>query len=194
MGEAARNYHYSIAEYLEIEKNSLEKYEYHVGEVFAMAGGTLNHGLLSNNAGGSLRDAIKKKGKSCRTYSSDAKIAISDERYVYADTFVVCGKTETYEEMPQAAKNPILIVEVLSDSTALYDREGKFQLYQQIASLQEYVLVSQDKVLVEVFYKSADVDFWQYKSYRNISDCINLKSLDVEITLADIYLDSGVEK
>jgi Uma2 family endonuclease len=194
MGEAVRNYHYSIAEYIEMERNSLEKYEYHVGEVFAMAGGTLNHGLLSANVCGSLRDAIKKKGKSCRTYSSDAKIAISDERYVYADTFVVCGKTETYEEMSQAAKNPILIVEVLSDSTALYDREGKFQLYQQIASLQEYVLVSQDKVLVEVFYKSADVDFWQYKSYRNQTDSINLKSLDVEITLADIYLDWGIEK
>jgi Uma2 family endonuclease len=186
MTAPAKKY-YSAQEYLEIEKNSLEKCEYHVGEVFAVAGGTLTHGLLSNNAGGSLRDAIKKKGKSCRTYSSDAKIAISDERYVYADTFVVCGKTETYEEMPQAAKNPILIVEVLSDSTALYDRESKFQLYQQIASLQEYVLVSQDKVLVEVFYKSVDVDFWQYKSYRNLTDCINLKSLDVEITLTEIY-------
>jgi Uma2 family endonuclease len=194
MGEVAHNPYYSIAEYLEIEKNSLEKYEYHVGEVFAMVGGTLNHGLLSANVCGSLRDAIKKKGKSCRTYSSDARIAISDERYVYADAFVVCGPTETYEEMPQAAKNPILIVEVLSDSTALYDREGKFQLYQQIVSLQEYVLISQDKVLVEVFYKSADVDFWQYRAYRNLTDSINLKSLDVEITLADVYLDSGVEK
>jgi Uma2 family endonuclease len=194
MGEVAHNSYYSIAEYLEIEKNSLEKYEYHIGEVFAMAGGTLNHGLLSNNVGRSVSNAIIKKGKSCRTYSSDARIAITDERYVYADTFVVCGPTETYDEMPQAAKNPILIVEVLSDSTALYDREGKFQLYQQIVSLQEYILVSQDKVLVEVFYKSADVDFWQYRAYRNLTDGINLKSLDVEITLADVYLDSGVEK
>lgn len=192
MGEAARNYPYTIAEYLEIEKNSLEKYEYHVGEVFAMAGGTLNHGLLSNNAGRSVSNAIIKKGKSCRTYSSDAKIAISDKRYVYADTFVICGKTETYEEMPQAAKNPILIVEVLSGSTALYDREDKFQLYQQIVSLQEYILVSQDKVLVEVFYKSIEVDFWQYRSYRNLTDSISLKSLDVEITLNEIYLGSEI--
>lgn len=188
MGEAALKYKYSIEDYLEMEENSLEKLEYHEGEIFAMAGGTLNHGLLSNNIGGSLRESIKKKGKPCRTYSSDAKIAISDEKYVYADTFVVCGKTETYEEMPQAAKNPILIVEVLSESTALYDRQGKFQAYQTIGSFQEYILISQDKVLVEVFYKAQEAVFWQYRSYLNLSDTIELKSIDVEITLNDIYL------
>lgn len=189
MGEAVLKYHYSIEEYLEIEKNSVEKYEYHEGEIFAMAGGTITHGLLSNNLGGSLRESIKNKGKSCRTYNSDVKIAVSDEKYVYSDTFVVCGKTETFQEMPQAAKNPILIVEVLSDSTARYDREDKFQAYQNIASFQEYMLVSQDKVLVEVFYKAVDAVFWQYRSYRNLSDSIELKSIDVEITLKDIYLD-----
>lgn len=189
MGEAALKYRYSIEEYLEIEKNSLERYEYHEGEIFAMAGGTLNHALLSNNVSTSLVNALRKKSKSCRTYNSDAKIAVSEEKYVYSDTFIVCGKTETFTEMPQAAKNPILIVEVLSDSTARYDREDKFQAYQIINSFQEYILVSQDKVLVEVFYKATDAVFWQYRSYRNLSDSIELKSIDVEITLNDIYLD-----
>jgi Uma2 family endonuclease len=189
MGEAALKYHYSIEEYLEIEKNSVEKYEYHEGEIFAMAGGTITHGLLSNNVSRSLGNAIISKGKSCRTYNSDVKIAVSDEKYVYSDTFIVCGKTETFSEMPQAAKNPILIVEVLSDSTARYDREDKFQSYQSIESFQEYILVSQDKVLVEVFYKAMDAVFLQYRSYRNLSESIELKSIDVEITLNDIYLD-----
>jgi Uma2 family endonuclease len=189
MGEPALKYKYSIEDYLEMEANSLEKLEYHEGEIFAMAGGTLNHGLLSNNVGGSLREAIKKKSKPCRTYSSDAKIAVSDEKFVYADTFVVCGKTEIFPEMPQAAKNPILIVEVLSDSTARYDREDKFQSYQKIDSIQEYMLVSQDKVLVEVFFKTHDAVFWQYRSYSKLNDVIELKSIDVEISLNDIYLD-----
>jgi Uma2 family endonuclease len=189
MGEAALKYKYSIEDYLEMEVNSLEKLEYHEGEIFAMAGGTLNHSLLSNNVGGSLREAIKKKSKPCRTYSSDAKIAVSDEKFVYADTFVVCGKTEIFPEMPQAAKNPILIVEVLSDSTARYDREDKFQSYQKIDSIQEYMLVSQDKVLVEVFFKTHDAVFWQYRSYSKLNDVIELKSIDVEISLNDIYLD-----
>lgn len=153
MCDAALKYKYSIEEYLEMEENSLEKLEYHEGEIFAMAGGTIIHGLLYNNVGGSLREGIKKKRKSCRTYNSDTKIAINDEKYVYPDTFVVCGKTEIYVEMPQAAKNPILIVEVLSESTALYDRQGKFQAYQTIETFREYILVSQNEVMVEVSYK-----------------------------------------
>jgi Uma2 family endonuclease len=187
MEEAALKY--SIKDYFKMEENSLEKLEYHEGEIFAMAGGTLNHGLLANNIGGSLREVIKKKGKSCRTYKSDTKIAINEDKYVYPDTFVVCGKTEVFPEMPQAAKNPVLIVEVLSDSTALYDRQGKFQTYQTIETFREYILISQYEVMVEVFYKPEGVPFWQYPAYQNVEEIIELKSIDVEITLADIYLD-----
>jgi len=189
MVEATPKHKYSIEEYLEMEANSLEKLEYHEGEVFAMAGGTLNHSLLSNNVSRCLGNAIIGKGKSCRTYNSDAKVAVSDEKYVYADTFVVCGKTETFPEMPHAVKNPILIVEVLSDSTALYDRQGKFQAYQTITSFREYILVSQNEILVEVFFKPENAIFWQYRSYTKIEDIIELKSVDVEISLNDIYLD-----
>jgi Uma2 family endonuclease len=189
MCEETPKYKYSIEEYLEMEANSLEKLEYHEGEIFAMAGGTLNHSLLSNNVGGSLRQALKTKAKPCRTYNSDAKIAVSDEKFVYADTFVVCGKTETFPEMPHAVKNPILIVEVLSDSTALYDRQGKFLAYQKITSFKEYILVSQNEILVKTYYKPENAIFWQYRSYTKIEDIIELKSVDVEISLNDIYLD-----
>lgn len=189
MGESAPKHYYSIEEYIEIEKNSLEKCEYHDGEIFSMAGGTINHSLLASNMGGSLRDAIKAKGKNCRTFNSDAKIAISERKFVYADASIVCGKTETFQTMKEGIKNPILIVEVLSDSTALYDRELKFQAYQSMASFQEYILVSQDKIFVEVYYKAGGADFWQYRVYNNLSDNIELKSIDVEIPLSEIYLD-----
>lgn len=189
MGEVAHKLYYSVEEYLEMEQESLQKNEYHSGEIFAMAGGTLAHSLIATNIAGSLREGIKRKGKTCRTYGSDAQIATSDEDFVYPDSFVVCGKNETDSKHRHAITNPILIVEVLSKSTALYDREEKFQAYQNLKSFQEYILVSQDKVLVEVFYKPLDNVFWQYRAYRNLNEIIELKSIDVEITLNDIYLD-----
>lgn len=189
MGDPAPKHYYSIDEYLEIEKNSLEKIEYHEGEIFAMAGGTINHSLLASNVGGSLREAIKTKSKPCRTFNSDAKIAVSERKFLYADASVVCGKTESFQVMKEGINNPKLIVEVLSDSTALYDREIKFQAYQSIESFQEYVLVSQDKVFVEVYFKAIGANFWQYRVYKNLDENIELKSIEVEIPVSEIYLD-----
>lgn len=189
MGEAAPKHLYSIEEYLEIEEKSLEKMEYHDGEIFAMAGGSIEHGLLTNNVGTALSNALRKKGKPCRTYSSDVKIAISERKFLYPDASVVCGKVETFPNMPQGIKNPLLLVEVLSDSTENYDRGSKFQAYQQLDSLQEYLLISQDKVLVEVFFKPKNTAFWYYQAYKNLNEIIELKSIEVEISLQDIYLD-----
>lgn len=194
MGEAAKKTRYSIEEYLEIEQNSLERYEYHSGEIFAMAGGTLNHSLLSSNIIRGIGNSLIKNGKPCRIYTSDAKIAVSDEDFVYADAFVVCGKTENYPTNKHAASNPILIVEVLSSSTALYDREEKFQSYRYIKSFREYVLISQDKVIVEVFYKPERVAFWQYRAFNDLNEIIELKSIGVEVSMKDIYLDWEPEK
>ncbi|MFN3488250.1 MAG: Uma2 family endonuclease [Emticicia sp.] len=78
---------------------------------------------------------------------------------------------------------------LLSDSTALYDRQGKFQAYQTITSFREYVLVSQNEISVEVFFKPENAVFWQYRTYTKLEDIIELKSVDVEISLNDIYLD-----
>lgn len=188
MGEAAPKKYYSVEEYLEMETYSLEKHEYYDGEIFAMAGGTLDHSLLCNNMGIVLGNALRKKNKPCRVYNSDLKIAVSERKFLYPDASVVCGKAEQYSNMPHAVKNPILIVEVLSESTALYDREDKFQSYQTIASFQEYVLISQDKILVEVFFKELGTNFWQYRTNKNLNDTIVLKSIDVEILLEELYL------
>lgn len=189
MGEPTPKHYYSIEEYLEIEKNSLEKCEYHDGEIFSIAGGTINHSLLASNIGISLGNSLRSRNKNCRTFNSDAKIAISERKFVYADASVVCGKTETFPTMKEGIKNPILIVEVLSESTALYDREFKFQAYQSMASFQEYILVSQDKIFIEVYFKATGADFWQYRVYNNLTDNIELKSIEVEVSLSDIYLD-----
>jgi Uma2 family endonuclease len=95
MGDALEKLNVSIEEYIETDELSLEKLEYHAGEVFAMAGESPVHSLLGNNVGYTLTDAIKKSGRSCSTFNSDIKVAVSDIRFTYPDAAVVCGKIET---------------------------------------------------------------------------------------------------
>ncbi len=153
-----------------------------------MAGGSPLHGLLGLNAGSTLREALRAK-KGWRAYSSDVKIAMSKQRYSYPDAFVVCGKTEVAEDLSQAFTNPTLIVEVLSPSTNSYEREGKFRAYQKLDSFCEYVLISQETVAVDVFFREPKSNFWLYRSYTSLEDIIHLKSIDVEVSVSDLYLN-----
>lgn len=187
MGEAAQKLLYSIQEYLEIEEKSLERYEYHHGELYMMAGGTPVHALISNNVNRALGNSLIAKGKPCLTYGSDLKIATSDDEYLYADGVVICGKLEVSAEVKNAAINPVVIVEVLSDSTESYDRGTKFHLYQNLSSFREYLLISQNKTFVEHYYNPEGIIFWQYRTYQNLEDKIELKSIDCEIVMSDIY-------
>ena len=115
-----------------------------------MAGGTPTHSLIANNAGTVL--SISLKGRRCFTYNSDLRVATSRNKYVYPDVSVVCGKVTSFEELKNAANNPVLIVEVLSGETEAYDRGGKFMRYRMIESFREYVLISQQLPFVEVFF------------------------------------------
>ena len=189
MGGASEKKNYTLEEYLAIEEETGEKHEYYFGEVFSMAGGAPLHGFLGGNAVRTISNAVIKKGNNCRTFNSDVKVAISSQRFVYPDTFVICGKTEMSEDLSQAVTNPKLIVEVLSPSTSSYDRDGKFKAYQKIKSFQEYILISQEKVEVDVFFREPQSDFWLYRSYTSLEDVIHLKSIDVEVSVADLYLN-----
>jgi Uma2 family endonuclease len=192
MEDTLEKTNYSIEEYLAIEQETGEKHEYYFGEVFPMPGGTPLHGLLSANVVGTLRDVLKGKS-SCRTYSSDVKIAMSKKRYSYPDALVICGKTEMSEDLSQAITNPKLIVEVLSLLTSSYDRDGKFKAYQNLSSFQEYILISQEKIEVDVFFREPQSDFWLYRSYTSPENVISLKSIDVEISVSDFYLNWEAE-
>ncbi|MCP1385290.1 Uma2 family endonuclease [Runella salmonicolor] len=188
MGLPAHNHQfYTIAEYLELERQTGIKYEYEDGEVFAMAGGTVEHSLIGNNIGGELRRVLKNRP--CNAYNSDLKIAISEEKYRYADASVICGPVEYFDENPEAAKNPVLIVEVLSESSESYDRGEKFKKYRQIPTFREYVLIEQRFPLVEVFFK-IDEKTWQYRVYEQLDQMVQLDSIEAEIPLAELY--SGV--
>jgi Uma2 family endonuclease len=175
---------YTIAEYLELERQTGIKYQYNKGEVFAMAGGTVAHSLIGNNIGAELRRVLKNR--SCNAYNSDLKIAINEEKYRYADASVICGPVEYFEENPEAAKNPVLIVEVLSESSEPYDRGEKFKTYRQIPSFREYVLIEQRFPLVEVFFK-IDEKTWQYRVFEQLDQMVQFNSIEAEIPLAELY-------
>ncbi|MBI2950427.1 MAG: Uma2 family endonuclease, partial [Verrucomicrobia bacterium] len=129
----------SEAEYLEIERQAEFKSEFYDGEMFAMAGGSPQHSLVSVNTVAELRDKLKSR---CVVFNAGLRVKVEATGLLtYPDASVVCGPQRFFEE--DTLLNPGLIVEVLSDSTEAYDRGKKFEHYRQIASLREYLLVSQ---------------------------------------------------
>jgi Uma2 family endonuclease len=160
MGQPAATKVQSVAEYLEWERARPDKHEYHRGEVFAMAGGSPRHNFLANAVGAELRAALR--GKGCHVLSSDQQIsARRDERYVYADAVVVCGKVELEAGTSDVLANPTVIVVVLSRSTAAYDRGEKWDAYQRLPSLADYLLVSQTAKQIEHYQRQED-GAWRY--------------------------------
>jgi Uma2 family endonuclease len=161
MGEAASSKRMSAAEYLAWERAQPEKHEYHLGEVFAMAGGSPRHNFLSSAAGAELRAAVR--GKGCHVLSSDQRIsARQGERYVYADAVAACGGVHTEPGTSDVLANPSVIVEVLSPSTEAYDRGDKWESYQRLASLTDYLLVAQASARVEHYQREGDGS-WRYR-------------------------------
>ncbi|MEM6632779.1 MAG: Uma2 family endonuclease [Bacteroidota bacterium] len=178
---------YSYKEYLVLEASSEQKYEYHGGLIAAMAGGTLAHGQLATNFGKLVGNEIDKVDISCNTYSSDVKVRIeSADRTFYPDFSVVCGEPQTSEKDPNALINPLLIVEVLSESTVAFDRGAKFSHYRQIQTLKEYVLISQSEPLVDVYYRTEN-GTWDINTYMELSESIHLKSLECAIQMEGVY-------
>ena len=140
-------------EYLAFEATSDTKHEYLNGEVFAMAGGSISHGALAMAVGTALSNALRDRP--CRVLSSDVRVrSKATGLTTYADVTVVCHKIEVDDDDPHSVLNPILLVEVLSDSTESYDRGAKAAHYRQIASLREYVLVGQSEPLIEVYRRN----------------------------------------
>lgn len=180
----------SIEEYINQEKESGTKYEYHNGQIFALAGGTINHGLLCGNIYSEFRNKLKGNNSNCKPVTSEIKLNIKSENsFVYPDTMVICGDLEKSEHDQNSVTNPILIAEILSKSTADYDRGDKFYLYRQINTLQEYVLIEQNKPLVEVYYKKPGTDLWSISRTKGLQSKIKFQSLDIEIDMKDLYYD-----
>ncbi len=161
MGEAAPIQNLSALEFLAWERAQPTKHEYHRGKVFAMAGGSPRHNFLSLAVGAELRAAIR--GKGCQVLSSDQRISAKQgDRYVYADGVVVCGEIRMEPGTTDVLANPKVVVEVLSRSTEAYDRGEKWEAYQRLPSLTDYLLVSQASAQIEHYQREADGS-WQYR-------------------------------
>jgi Uma2 family endonuclease len=161
MGEAAETLRMSAEDYLVWERDQLDKHEYHLGEVFAMAGGSQRHNSLSGAMVAELRAAVR--GKGCHVFTSDQRLAAPiGKRYLYADVSVVCGMVEAEPGATDVVTNPRVVVEVLSRSTERYDRGEKWEAYQRIPSLSDYLLVAQGTVRVEHYQREVDGS-WRYR-------------------------------
>ncbi len=183
---------YTIQEYFDLEEKSDIKHEFYKGEIFAMSGATLIHNIISSNINTALNNALKEKP--CIVTGADLKIQIEkNSLFTYPDVSVFCGKPEFFEDRNDTITNPILIVEVLSDSTEGYDRGKKFELYRELGSLQHYFLVSQKKVHVEYFYKN-EKNNWELVESKDLQGILEVQGLDVEISLSEIYSKVEFEK
>jgi Uma2 family endonuclease len=179
--------HMTYAEYLAAEAASATKHEYLRGEVYAMAGGTPEHAALAMAVGRDLGNQLR--GQPCRVFSSDLRVRVeATDLSTYPDVTVVCGRLERSEVDQNAAVNPVLIVEVLSDSTEAYDRGEKFAHYRRLPSLKEYLLVSQKEPRLEV-YRRNDAGHWVLFEARR-GESLELASLPgVQLATDEVYRD-----
>ncbi len=172
-------------EYLRRESKSDFRSEYFRGEMFAMAGASANHNLIVLNAGASLREQLKKKP--CRVYPSDLKLRISATGlYTYPDISVVCGEPELESDGGDVLLNPVVLVEVLSDSTEAYDRGKKFEHYRMIPSLRHYVLIAQDRHSIDCFSRQADGS-WNLTGCQTLDGKIELDAIETQLLAAEVY-------
>ena len=179
------NYYLSPEEYLALERKAEFKSEYIDGVVYAMAGASKRHNLIVANI--IITIGAQLKGRPCRVYTSDLKVRVpSPKRYFYPDVSVVCGEDEFADDEQDIILNPTLIVEVSSETTAAFDRGKKFLSYQQINSLQEYLLVSQDEILIEGYARQGS-DRWLYTKVTGLEGSLALSSIQCELTLRDVY-------
>jgi len=186
MGEPAlKKAYYTGAEYLELEEQAEYKSEFYNGEIFAMSGGSRNHSVICVNLNRKLAEWLDDKD--CILFDSQMKLDIPKlNSFVYPDVMVVCGEIEFYENRTDIVRNPILIIEVLSPSTESFDRSGKFQYYQTVLSVKDYVLISQEKPMIEVYYKQ-DERNWLYSVAKGLEEKILLSTIQCELSLRDIY-------
>ena len=171
-------------EYLVSERKATVKSEYIHGEILAMSGASLAHTRITADIVTELNNQLR--GGKCEVISNDMRVKTSAKgAYFYPDVIVFCGEPEFEDNVFDTLLNPTLVIEVLSPSTEVYDRGEKFRHYQELASLREYVLVSQDRVRVEQ-YRLAKTQ-WVQTEFQAREDVLPVASIGCELPLQDIY-------
>jgi Uma2 family endonuclease len=188
---------FTFEEYLQLEEETNQKYEFHDGSVYAMAGGSLNHSLIARNLVGNLHPQLKNGN--CQIMNNDLKLKIETKSsYLYPDAMIVCGDLDMSDTENEAIKNPKVIIEVLSKSTQGYDRGDKFSFYRLITALEYYILIEQNKVQVEVYKRGSKSNrfIWELTVIEGLESTLSLSLSETEtitIKLSDIYFKTKFE-
>ena len=171
-------------EYLAFERKATTKHEYLNGQIVAMSGASFVHNFLTMNVANQLYNQLIEG--ECQVAASDMRVKVPEiDSYFYPDVVVVCGEPRAEDDTFDTLLNPVLIVEVLSPSTEVYDRGEKFEHYQQISSLKDYILISQDEIHVEHYYRQESG--WLRNEFGELRDVLSLLSIGCELRLQDIY-------
>jgi len=175
----------SPEEYLEQERRAEYKSEYLVGEIFALAGASRRHALIVTNLIGELGQQLR--GKPCEVYSGDLRLRVTPTGlYTYPDVMLVCADVQFADDQKDTVLNPVVLIEVLSESTSDYDRGRKFEYYRTLPSLSEYLTVAQDKPHIEHWTRQQE-DSGILAELNDLSQTVRLASIDCVLPLKEIY-------
>jgi Uma2 family endonuclease len=176
---------YTPEQYLEMDRQAEFKSEYLAGQILAMAGASEEHNIITLNVTTDLR--VQLRGGPCRPFSGDMRVSVGGaDMYVYPDVVVVCGERQYADDRRDVLLNPTLIVEVLSPTTEAFDRGDKFVGYRQSKSLQEYVLIAQDRPHVEQYVRQPD-GRWLLSEAQGLQAVVDLPSIQARLALSEVY-------
>jgi Uma2 family endonuclease len=183
---------YTPEEYLALERISLEKHEYFQGEMFTMMGASYKHNVICMNIATTLHPLLGKRG--CTVVTNDLRVFVpTTGLYAYPDVILICGTPQFIDDEFDTLLNPMTIIEVLSDSTELYDRTIKFENYRSIPSLQEYILVSVKKPHIERYCRNNEEGIppermiWSYSAAKDLEEYITVDAADSALFLHQVY-------
>lgn len=175
----------SPEEYLALEQAAENKSEFYNGEIFAMAGTSINHNQIILNISSHCHQA--QELHKCRVFVNDLRLWIEYEQFfTYPDLMILCDKPQFYPDRNDTVINPGIIIEVLSKSTEAYDRGKKFQFYRSIPTFQEYILVDQYSVHIDQFYLDSEKK-WSFTDYNTSNDILKFSKINFELSLEKIY-------
>ncbi len=182
---AAPDVHWTAERYLAFERASNQRHEYLNGQVYAFAGASANHNLVTANTLSSLHTQLRQRP--CTVYPSDMRLKISRTGlYTYPDISVVCGTPQFEDDQRDTLLNPAVIIEVLSPSTESYDRGRKFQHYRMLESLQEYLLIAQDGFRIEHYVRQINGQ-WLLADVSKPDASLELTSIGCTLLMTDVY-------
>lgn len=177
--------YYSEKDYLDFERNSPERHEFYKGEIFAMSGASYEHNVIEDNLRGILYNFLKDTP--CRSFGGNLRIHIPlNSLYTYPDIIIICDEPKFHDQQFDTVLNPSVLFEILSPSTANYDRGAKFDLYREIETLKEYILIDSTNCHCVHYNRNTD-NTWTLSETKNMGEYLAIVSVNVKIPISEIY-------